>query len=257
MGRPLSAFLTSLPLPFAGAVAAAARLGFGTVDVVAVADRPPSDLEALAEGGVLVGCAALGRDLPPGCALDAADVSLRRRAVEHVRRQLADAARLGATAAYLVPPFGGERLPLFAEACALLAEDAASRRVRLLVEHVPGRALPTVAATLAWLGDVGHPSLALLLDVGHCLISGEAVGDAVRRAGGRLGHVHLDDNDGVDDLHWPLLTGRLTEADLASLAAALTEVGYRGGLALELNAANADPEAALAEGKAIAERCGL
>jgi hydroxypyruvate isomerase len=256
MKWPLSAFLTSLPLPFAEAVAAAARLGFTHVDVVAVAERPAADLEALADAGVLVGCASVGRELPPGCALDAADVEARRRAVETVQRQLTDAARLGATVAYLVPPTEGGRLTLFAEACVLLADFAAGRMVRLLVEHVPGRALATVGDTLAWLEGVGHPRLGLLLDVGHCLISGEDIGDAVRRTGGRLAHVHLDDNDGVGDLHWPLLTGRLTEADLAALAGALEEIKYRGGLGLELNAGNADPVAALAAGKTVAERLG-
>src|SRR5437764_383609 len=75
---------------------------------------------------------------------------------------------------------------------------------------------------------------------GHCLISGEDAGAVVRRAGGRLGYVHLDDNDGAGDLHWPLLTGRLTRRDLEGLAAALREVNYCGGVALELNAAHGD-----------------
>jgi sugar phosphate isomerase/epimerase len=254
MTWPLSAFLTSLPLPFAEAVAVAVRLGFTHVDVVALAERPAADLEVLADAGVLVGCAAVGRAPPAGCSLDAADVEARRQAVECVRRQLTDAARLGATVAYLVPPPQGERLPLFAEACALLADFAAERMVRLLIEHIPGRSLATVRDTLSWLEQVGHPRLGLLLDVGHCLISGEEVGAAVRQAGERLGYVHLDDNDGVGDVHWPLLTGRLTETDLASLASSLGAIGYRGGVALELNAANPDAVAALATSKAITER---
>jgi sugar phosphate isomerase/epimerase len=249
MTAPLSAFLTSLPLPFADAVAAAARLGFSHVDVVAVAERPAADLEALADAGVMVCCAALGRGLPDGAALDAADVGLRRVALDVVRAQVSDAARLGATAGYLVSPVEAERLVLFAEACALLADEAARRMVRLCVEHAPGRALATAAATLAWL-TATYPGLGLLLDVGHCLISGEDVAAVVRSAGGRLGHVHLDDNDGVGDLHWPLLTGRLTAGDLAALAAALDEAGYRGGVALELSPHNAGPVEALAEGRA-------
>jgi sugar phosphate isomerase/epimerase len=248
MSRHLSAFLTSLPLPFAGAVATAARLGFTHVDVVASPERSPADREALADAGVVVCCAALGRDLPAGAALDAADVGLRRRALDVVRAQIIDAAQLGATVAYLVPPVETERLALFAEACDLLAEAAAGRLVRLCVEHVPGRALARAADTLAWL-ETTHPALGLLLDVGHCLISSEDAAAVVFGAEGRLGHVHLDDNDGVGDLHWPLLTGRLTTAHLASLAAALREVGYRGGVALELSPSNVDPVAALADSR--------
>jgi len=76
----------------------------------------------------------------------------------------------------------------------------------------------------------------------------------VRRAGRRLGHVHLDDNDGQGDVHWSLLTGRLTTENLEDLAVALRDSGYRGGLTLELNPANDDPIKALGESKVIAER---
>jgi sugar phosphate isomerase/epimerase len=253
---PLAAFLTSLPAPFADAVLRAAALGFDSVDVVAVVERPPADLEALAEAGVVVGCAALGRGLPPGQSLDAADVEQRRAALRLVERQLDDAARLGATCAYLVPPTddGDAVRQRFGEAVGLLAGYAAGRMVRLCVEHVPGRALSDAAATLDWLGRLGQADLGLLLDVGHCLISGEDAAAVARRAGPRLGHVHLDDNDGRGDLHWPLLSGRLTLTGLHALAEALRGINYRGGLALELNAVHADPEAALRDGKAIVER---
>jgi sugar phosphate isomerase/epimerase len=252
---PLAAFLTSLPLDFPAAVAEVAALGFSHVDVVALTERLPMHAEALADAGVLVGCAALGRDLPPGCALDAADIQLRRAAMQQVQRQVTDAARLGATHCYLVPGTdrSADALACFAESCTLLADHAAGRMVRLCVEHVPGRALPDAAAALDWLTRVGHANLALLLDVGHCLISGEDPAEAVRRAGPLLGHVHLDDNDGVADLHWPLLTGRLTARHLADVAGALRAIDYRGGLALELNPGNDDPVAALREGKELVE----
>ena len=74
---------------------------------------------------------------------------------------------------------------------------------------------------------------------------------AVLAAGTRLGYVHLDDNDSVSDLHWPLLTGRLTAEMLDALLNVLDTDDYRGGVALELNPANADPVRALAEGRAL------
>jgi sugar phosphate isomerase/epimerase len=253
---PLSAFLTSLPLDFADAVPTATQLGFTHVDVVALTDRPAAHLDALADSGALVQCAALGRNLPSGQTLDATAAALRRAAVETVKRQLADAAHLGATYAYLVPGLDASDAALtrFAEACGLLADYAAGRMVRLCVEHVPGRALSTTAATLAWLNGITHPNLSLLLDVGHCLLSGEDAGALVRQAGARLGYVHLDDNDGQGDVHWPLLTGRLTQRDLEELASALRDINYRGGLALELNAAHGDPVKQLRDSKEIVER---
>jgi sugar phosphate isomerase/epimerase len=254
--RSLAAFLTSLPLAFPEAVRQAAGLGFTHVDVVALVERPADHLDALADAGVLVSCAALGRGLPDEHTLDAADVGIRRATLDALRQQVADAARLGATCAYLVPGVDTSRAALtyFAEGCGLLADYAERRMVRLCVEHIPGRALGTVARTLDWLEESSHAGLGLLLDVGHCLISGEDVGEAARRADERLAYLHLDDNDGVGDLHWPLLTGRLTRTHLHDLATALRTIDYRGGMALELNPANADPTSALREGKVLAEQ---
>jgi sugar phosphate isomerase/epimerase len=252
---PLAAFATSLPGDLGAALATIAGLGFRHVDVVAEVERPAGHLEALADTELLVCCAALGRGLPPGHSLDAADVDVRRQTLRALEGQVADAARLGATAAYLVPgaDAGETALACFAEGCALLADYAAGRMVRLCVEHVPGRALPSAARTLDWLEQIGHANLGLLLDVGHCLLSGEDAAAVVQRAAGRLAHVHLDDNDGAADLHWPLLTGRLTHGQLAEVLAALRGIGYRGGLSLELHGA-ADPAAALRDGKALVER---
>ena len=251
----LSVLLDGPPADFAVEVYRAAAFGFACVDVVALEERPGADREALADAGVLVGCAALGRGMPDGCTPDAADAGLRREAVGRIRRHLADAARLGATCAYLVSGMDASAtgLACFAEACGLLAEHAAGRMVRLCIEPIPGRALPDAAAALAWLRQAAHPNLGLLLDVGHCLIAGEDAAAAARAAGPLLGWVHLDDNDGAADLHWPLLSGRLTAVQLADVAAALREIGFSGGVSLELKAAAAERAEAWRRSKEIAE----
>src|SRR5262249_62270181 len=93
-----------------------------------------------------------------------------------------------------------------------------------------------------------HANLLPLLDVGHGLISAEARSQAVVEAGDLLGYVHLDDNDSVGDLHWPLLTGRLTSDTLEAVLMVLQLGNFDGGVALELNPKNADPVGALREG---------
>ncbi|HTU21189.1 MAG TPA: sugar phosphate isomerase/epimerase [Gemmataceae bacterium] len=253
---PLAAFATSLPGDLPAVLSQIAALGFAHVDLVAEVDRPSEHLEALADSGLLVSCLAVGRHLPNGHTLDAADAGVRRATLSLLERQVADAARLGATTAYLVPGLDSSATALtcFAEGCGLLADYAAARMVRLCVEHVPGRALPTAATTLDWLEQLGHPHLSLLLDVGHSLISGEDAAAVVRRAGARLGYVHLDDNDGAGDLHWPLFCGHLTEQQLVEVMTALRAIDYRGSLALELNPSNPQPLDALRQGKAILER---
>jgi sugar phosphate isomerase/epimerase len=248
MNHPLTlaVLLDGPPADFAAEVRLAASLGFAHVDVVALEERPTADLEALADGGVMVRCAAVGRGLPDFCAPDVADVGLRRDALEQMRRQVADAARLGATHAYVVS--GAD------DSAAGLADYAAGRMVRLCVEPVPGRALPSAAAVLAWLAKTGHNNLALLLDVGHCPLSGEEAAAVARAAAPRLVYVHLDDNDGVSYLHWPLLTGRLTETHLTALEAALRETAFTGGISLELKTSAAERAPALRASKEIAER---
>jgi sugar phosphate isomerase/epimerase len=251
----LSAMLTSLPLSFVPALEQVAALGFSHVDVVALAERPEAHVEALADSGLLLSCAAVGRGLPEGHTLDAVSTGGRRAALDSMKQQVADAARLGATHCYVIPGMdsSAEGLVRFGEACGLLADFAGQRMVKLCVEHIPGRALPTVAATLDWLERLGHNNLSLLLDIGHCLISREDPTLAVQRAGRRLGYVHLDDNDGTGDLHWPLLTGQLEREVLDSFLRALKENNYRGALALELNPQNADPVEALRQGKKVVE----
>jgi sugar phosphate isomerase/epimerase len=81
------------------------------------------------------------------------------------------------------------------------------------------------------------------------LISSEDCAEVVARAGARLGYVHFDDNDGVGDLHWPLLTGRLTRATLLGFLRALRKHHYRSNAALELSPQNPDPIQALRQSK--------
>ena len=71
----------------------------------------------------------------------------------------------------------------------------------------------------------------ICLDTGHCLVTGQQPGDAVRLIGrDLLAALHVHDNDGTGDLHrWPF-TGK---ADWADFSAALGEIGFSGPLTLE------------------------
>src|SRR5207253_2512966 len=98
------------------------------------------------------------------------------------------------------------------------------------------------SSTLEWLQSAGLENVQLLLDLGHCLISCEDPYQIATQAGTRLGYVQLDDNDGANDVHWPLLSGALTEAMLRNLLELLRDRKFRGGIALELNAKLEHPE---------------
>ena len=249
----IAAMLTSLPLPFAEALIQVRDLGFTHVDIVALEHRPPEHLDALAESGLHVSCAAIGRALAADCALDHTDFAARKQAVEAMYNHIIDAARLGATHCYVVPTTNGDDKALmrFADSCAALADFAANRMVQLCVEHFPGRALPTAGMTLDWLERSQLDQVQLLVDIGHCLISEEDPAGVITRAGDRLGYVHFDDNDSAADLHWPLLTGRLTEDMVDAIMRVLHPSDYSSGIALELNPTNDDPVRALADGRAL------
>jgi sugar phosphate isomerase/epimerase len=173
-----------------------------------------------------------------------------------IQRQVDDLARLGATHAYLIPGTDASEAGLarFHEAAVVVAEFAARRMIRLCIEHVPGRALPSAAATLDWLERAGHDNLALLLDVGHCLLSREDAAAVIRGAGPRLGYVHFDDNDGAGDLHLPLKAGLLDDGRLREVVNALAGIGYGGALTLELKPVGPDPVGAVRRGKALLEQ---
>jgi sugar phosphate isomerase/epimerase len=252
----LSVLLPSFGVDFATSLQAAVELGFTHVDVVATASRTADELNALADSGLIVSCAALGKGMPEGQTLDAGPLAERRAALDTAKRQLDDAALLGATTGYLVPGLGKQPddLRRFTDACQFLADHAAGRMIRLCVEHVPGRALAEVRQVLQWLRETKHANLYLLLDIGHCLITKESAADAVREAGPHLGHVHFDDNDGVKDLHLPLFAGKLQPSDLHAAMMALRSSKYAGGLSLELNPENPEPREGVRAGKEILER---
>jgi sugar phosphate isomerase/epimerase len=182
--RTRAAVLPADPAAFVPAVGRAAAAGFRQVEVAALVARPGEHLEALSETGLFVACASLG----PG--MGAVDIEARRLLLERQKRQVTDAARLGATLVYLTPPAGAgaDVLACFTEGCEMLAAFAAGRMVRLAVLPAPGTCLWGVEKALEWLEEVE----------GVCLGLAAASAEEVRRAGERLAYVRLERPAAVD-----------------------------------------------------------
>ena len=196
-------------------------------------------------------CMATGFGIPEGAALDAADAGARDAAIEHTRRALEYAHETGIRRAYLLPgeeEGDTEALSRFGETVTGLADVAAGYGIKLCIEHFPWKALATVRDTLDYITRLGHDNLYLLFDIGHAQISKEDPAEAVTRAGDRLGYFHLDDNDGVSDLHWALCDGVLTRDVLKRTLATLDHIGYDGPVSLEMNPGLPDPLAAIESG---------
>ncbi len=233
-----------------------AALGFDWIDIQPAMLSDLASRSLAQQLGLAVSCVGVSFGLPEGAALDSDDASVRAAALAHMERSLAHAAALGASAAYVIPGMDGSREALnrYGDSVAATAEIAQRHGLTLGIEHFPGKALDTAAATLDFVRAVGHPNLYLLFDSGHIQMRGEDPAGIIRAAGERLSYVHLDDNDGVGDLHWSLLDGVMTEESLSSIFSALNEIGYNGGVSLELSPKLPDPFAALTASRGVLQR---
>jgi len=233
-------------------------LGFKKIDI-----RPdflePEDLSTLEESPSLsVSSIAASFGVPEGAALESSSAGARAKAAGHVEEVVRQCAALGGNVVYLVPgkDDNPKTLNRYADSLAEAADRAAQHEIRLCVEHFPGTALPTAAATLDFINAISHPNLGLLFDIGHVQISGEDPAVVIHEAGERLVYVHLDDNDGLGDLHWALLDGVMTTASLRDTFRALHDIGYAGAVSLELSPQLKDPYDALERSRQIAIDCG-
>jgi len=251
----LSALTSSLPLALPAAVETISDLGLEWIDIPPTGDADVR--RALRARGLQVACVALEREQPEGIDLACDDIEIRNRSLAYFRNAIALTAELDASVAYLTPPETNEKAAFgrWSESLISLADHAESYGIKLCIEHFPKRALPTVAATLEFLEQNQHDALALLIDVGHCLISGEDAAKAVVEAGERLGYLHFDDNDGVDDFHWPLLDGCLTEAQITAVIDAQHSTSYDGALCIELNPTLEQPLENLRRSRDLLHRC--
>ena len=231
-----------------------AGLGFESVDLRPFAFVGESGRKQLASSGLEVRCVAASAGVHEDLSLESADGAVVNAALRQLDIALEYAAALGAGTAYIVP--GEEAMGDLGRYAAALGEAAGlaqQRGLRLAVEHFPGRALPTVAETLDLLAEIDHPNLYLLFDLGHAQMSNEDPVEAIEAAGPRLGYVHLDDNNGVDDSHLALLDGVLTRQTLRRTLSALPSVGYGGPVSLELNPGLPDPPDALRRSREVVE----
>jgi len=229
-----SACIWDYPAPIKDALKQIKETAFHYIDIEPNTLEPGEALAAHQELGLKVSCVVLDRNLPSGCSLDGKNQASLRKAVAHIKGSLQKCRSLEAKAAYIGPCADPRHLQSYGAVLNELAEAAAEGNIKLCVEHVPGRALPTARKVMAFLKKLNHRNLYLLLDIGHSLIAREKPWEAALEAGDRLGYVQMNDNDGKKDKHWPLLDGVLTLDELTKTMDALKQAGYEGTIGLEL-----------------------
>ena len=91
--------------------------------------------------------------------------------------------------------------------------------------------------TLDYIGELGSDLFCSCADTGHFAISekdtGISVGDAIRQLGKTLEVLHVQENDGINDLHVVPYTLR-NVMDWEDIIAALREIGYTGTMNFEV-----------------------
>jgi L-ribulose-5-phosphate 3-epimerase len=119
------------------------------------------------------------------------------------------------------------------EGCWKLCDYAERRRVRLAFEPEPGMFIDTMSRWVELHQRVAHPSFGLTIDIGHLHCLGEIpIASHLRRWRDWLWNVHIEDmRRGVHD---HLMFGE-GEIDFVELLAALEEIGYTGGVHVELS----------------------
>lgn len=88
----------------------------------------------------------------------------------------------------------------------------------------------SISDYLAIADALRDPRVGFTLDLGHAHLAGLDAAAFVREAGPRLVNVHVHDNDGIEDWHWPIGAGRI---DFRPVAMALDETRYSGPLTYE------------------------
>lgn len=129
-------------------------------------------------------------------------------------------------------PFA-DHLNRLAAGCRQICDHASKKKVRLAFEPEPGMLIDTMDRYAELAARVDHPSFGLTIDVGHLHCQGETpIAEHLRRWQARLWNIHIEDmRRGIHD-HLRFGEG---EIDFGPVLQALDQIGYAGGVHVELS----------------------
>lgn len=131
------------------------------------------------------------------------------------------------------PPSHDEAWVRLASGCTQVIDHARTRNMRLGFEPEPGMFIDTFAQYEQLVALVDDPLFGLTIDIGHvhCIETGP-IADYLRRWKDRLFNVHIEDM--CRGVHEHLRFGE-GEIDFAPVMQALEDIGYAGGVHVELS----------------------
>ena len=126
-----------------------------------------------------------------------------------------------------------EAMSRLADGCRQVIDYTAARNMRLAFEPEPGMFIDTFTQFEKLLEQIDDPAFGLTIDIGHvhCIEQG-VIADYLRHWKGRLFNVHIEDM--CRGVHEHLRFGD-GEIDFAPVMQALGDIGYAGGVHVELS----------------------
>ena len=141
----------------------------------------------------------------------------------------------------------------FAESIKPVLDHAERVGVEVGIECEPGLFLEWAAELRDWIDRLGHPKFGANLDIGHSVVMGETIEDAVGTLAGRIWNLHVEYLPGRK--HYHLVPGDPADTlDWAGLKTALADVGYDHFATVELYTMTADPHEAARQSLAFLRR---
>ena len=250
------------------AISNIAAAGFGEIEVWAHAPQLDStdrgyDIDAALRALTDHGVKAKSCHAPYGVQMDlgSEDSSYRKAGIESLRMLLEPCAKLGIETLVVhpnSPPQGQTDEQAEAsesrihQSMATAGEIARPFGLKIAFENMlsAGRSQPCGAmAQLSELVDGLPDNVGLCLDTGHAFANGLDPAREVHDSGDRLIALHVHDNDGELDRHWPPGRGKI---DWPPFLEALRETRFNGAWTLEVLArGDDDPKTNLEETKSV------
>jgi sugar phosphate isomerase/epimerase len=223
-------------------------LGFDGIEVLGFPHEMTSEgmqetKKALNEIGIEAPLVALGPPLALSggeLAIESQDPDISSKTLEHIKRCIDYTSDLNGELIYVCTTrpkseFKDQNKALEDTKRFLveLAEYASGNGIKGSIEHSPGSLIDTASFLNSILKELDLDNLGALLDIGHLNMTEEDRAATVMNTE-KLFHVHLDNNDGKNDIHTPLNVGTLTEKDFSDFFGALKKRDYDGYISIEL-----------------------
>lgn len=233
-------------IPILDEIETFAGLGFNYLELTM--DQPEAHYSAVSANRSAITKALQRHDMGIVCHLPTfvspADLthSIRQASVTEMERSFSVAADMGAKKVVLHPPMIGGMGAFVPEKSKGYAYDFLSEMVSqsetlgvtiCLENMMPRNGFGVEPPELETIFNL-FPSLKFTLDTGHANLNDNGqnrLKKLLRHFSDRIGHVHLSDNRGVYDDHFPLGAGNI---DFRSLANTLVDVGYSGTVTFEV-----------------------